>query len=212
MSLFPKDEVFYHLFEKQAQKLNEASELLADILSNPQKIEEFSLKMKKIEEEADALGHSVIDNLIRSFITPIEGEDIDILRQKLDDIMDCIEKATNRMVIYKIKTPFPSEIKEYIKIIRQAINEIDKGIKEIRNVRKFQSELHLRCEKLNELENVGDAVNRTALKNLMSVPDAEAKKIVEIIKLKEIYETFENAIDFCEDVGNIFESILIKNR
>lgn len=148
----------------------------------------------------------------RSFITPIEGEDINILRQRLDDIMDCVEKAVNRMVLYKIPLPFPSEIKAYIKIIKQAIEEIDKGVKEIRNVRKFQESLHSRCEKLNELENIGDAVNRTALRNLVAVSRPTPEKILEVIKLKEIYETFENAIDFCEDIGNIFESILIKNR
>ncbi len=212
INLFPEDEVFYTLFEKQAEKLTEAARLLDEILKNPQNLEELSLKMKKIEIEADSLGHNVIDHLRRSFITPLEGEDIDLLRQKLDDIMDFIERAVNRMVIYRIPQPFSKEIEEYIKILRKAIEEINRGVREIRNVRKYQENLHQCCQQLNYLEDDGDKINRGALKNLMNVSQTNPEKNLEIMKLKEIYETFENAIDSCEDVGNIFESILIKNR
>jgi predicted phosphate transport protein (TIGR00153 family) len=212
INLFPKDEIFYNLFERQAEKLNEAAQLLVEILKTPQRLEEFSLKMKKLEEEADSLGHNVVDQLRKSFITPLEGEDIDLLRQKLDDVMDFIERGINRMVIYHIPKPFPKEVQEYIEILKEAILEINKGVKEIRNVRKYQESLHQLCRKLNELENRGDLINRAALKNLMNFPQVNPEKNLEIMKLKEVYETFENAIDSCEDVGNIFESILIKNR
>lgn len=212
INLFPKDEIFYVLFEKQVEKLSEAAGILDKILKNSEELGLLSVKMKKIEEEADSLGHSVVDRLRKSFITPLEGEDIDILRQRLDDIMDYIERAVNRLVIYQIPQPFPKEISQYIKILKEAIEEINRGVKEIRNVGKHQEILHSRCQKLNELENMGDEINRTALRNLLNVPQSNPQKNLEIIKLKEIYETFENAIDYCEDVGNIFESILIKNR
>ena len=207
INLFPKDEIFYALFEKQAEKLTEAAGILDEILKSPQELGALSVKMKRLEEEADGLGHSVIDRLRKSFITPLEGEDIDILRQRLDDIMDYIERAVNRLVIYQIPQPFPKEISQYIKILKEAIEEINRGVKEIRNVGKHQEILHSRCQKLNELENMGDEINRTALRNLLNVPQSNPQKNLEIIKLKEIYETFENAIDYCEDVGNIFESI-----
>ncbi len=212
VNLFPKNEIFYTLFEKQAEKLIEATDLLEKILKNPEGLEEIALEIKKIETEADSLGHNIVDQLRKSFITPLEGEDIDILRQKLDDIMDFIERAVNRMVLYRIKTPFPEEIKDYIKIITEAVKEIDKGVKEIRDVRKYQENLHFLCQKLNYLEDEGDIINRNALKNLMNISQTSPEKNLEIIKLKEIFETFENAIDCCEDVGNIFESILIKNQ
>jgi len=212
INLFPKDEIFYALFEKQAEKLTQAAGLLDEILKHSEKLEEMSIKMKTLEEEADDVGHDVVDNLRVSFITPLEGEDIDLLRQKMDDIMDCIEKAVNRMVIYNVSIPFPEEIEKYILIIKEAIGEIDKGIKKIRNVKKYQDDLHVLCQNLNELENKGDIINRNALKGLLGLPQPKQKDALEVIKLKEIYETLENAIDFCEDVGNIFESILIKNR
>ncbi|MBU4298480.1 DUF47 family protein [Patescibacteria group bacterium] len=212
INLFPKDEIFYNLFEKQAEKLTEAACLLDEILKNPQNLKDLSLKMKKLETEADSLGHEIVSNLERSFITPLEGEDINLLRQKLDDIMDHIEKAVNRMFLYKIPRPFPKEIEEYVKIIRESIKEINLGVKEIRNVRKFQSQLRERCQNLNELEDKGDVINRSALEKLMNVSQTSPEKNLEIIKLKEVYEYLEDAIDYCEDVGNIFESILIKNR
>jgi len=211
INFFPKDEIFYTLFEKQAEKLTEAACLLDEILKNPQNLKDLSLKMKKLETEADSLGHEIISNLERSFITPLEEEDIDILRQKLDDIMDHIEKAVNRMFIYKISQPFPKEFGEYGKILKESIEEIKKGVKEIRNVGKYQKNLSFRCQRLNELEDKGDIINRNALKKLMDVSPTPEKNL-EIIKIKEIYEYLEDAIDYCEDVGNIFESILIKNR
>ncbi len=212
MDLFPKNGIFYTLFEKQAEKLKEASCLLSEILNNPQELEALFLKMKKLEEEADDIGYSIIDNLRKSFITPIEGEDIDLLRQRLDDIIDLIEKAVNRMTIYNISKPFPEEIADYIKIIKKSIKKINKGVKEIRNVKKHWQDIHQICLDINCLEKEGDFVNRAALKKLINVSQITPEKILEIIKLKEIYEVLEEAIDRCEDVGNIFESILIKNR
>jgi len=212
MNLFPKDKIFYNLFERQAEKLEEASEILDKILKNPSNLEEYALKMKKVEEEGDDVGHQVVDYLRRSFITPLEEGDIDLLRQKLDDILDAIEVSVNRLLIYKISVPFPGKIEEYFIIIQKAIKEIGKGIKDIRSVSRYQENLHQRCERLNELENEGDIINRMALKELMDSPSVTAEKILEVVKLKEIYDSLEEAIDCCEDVGNIFESILIKNR
>ncbi len=212
ISLFPKDGVFYQLFDKQAEKLKEASDLLKQILDDPQKLEELSIRFKEVEKEADDLGHEVMDHLRKNFITPLEGEDIDLLRQNMDDILDHMEKAVNRMVIYHVAKPFNQAIRDYSEVIFAAISEIYQGIKEIKNVRKYHVQLHDRCKKLNDLENAGDEVNRTALNSLMNAPGADCDKVVEIVKLKEIYETLENAIDACEDVGNMFETILIKNQ
>ena len=183
-SLFPKDGIFYQLFEKQAEKLNEAGVLLRQILEDPQKLEACSVRLKKLEEEADDLGHEVMDNLRRNFITPLEGEDIDLLRQNLDDIIDHLEKAVNRMVIYKIPQPFVQAINDYSGVIQSAIQEIYLGIKEIKNVRKYHEQLHDRCKKLNDLENAGDEINRKALNTLMNAPQVNCEKVIEIIKLK----------------------------
>jgi hypothetical protein len=212
MSLFPKDGIFYQLFDKQTEILVRAAEILTSILNDGHNLEEVWLKLKDMEREADNVGHDVMDHLRKNFITPLEGEDIDLLRQNLDDIIDFIERAVNRLYIYKISQPFPKEVGEYAKVITEAAGEIREGIKEIKNVKKYQDSLHRRCAKLNDLENEGDEINRKALGGLMSSAAGDCSKVVEIIKLKEIYETLENAIDCCENVGNMFESIMIKNQ
>ena len=211
-SFFPKDGVFYRLFEKQAGLLSESAGLLKQVLDPGCDIDVISLKLKELETQADNIGHDVMDTLRKNFITPLEGEDIDLLRQNLDDTIDYIERSVNRLVIYRIKRPYTEEIKDYINVICEAVAEIKEGVNEIKNVKKNHENLHRRCEKLNNLENAGDEVNRRALAKLINKPDVDCQKLVEIIKLKEIYETLENAIDCCENVGNMFESIMIKNQ
>lgn len=212
MSLFPKDGRFYQLFEKQAEHLGRASDILASLMNNGHNLEEVWLKLKDLEREADSVGHEVMDHLRKNFITPLEGEDIDLLRQNLDDIIDFIERSVNRLYIYKISQPFPKEVGEYVKVIVEAAGEIKEGINEIKNVKKYHDSLHRRCEKLNTLENTGDEINRRALSGLVNGPCDDCCRVMEVIKLKEIYETLENAIDCCENVGNMFESIMIKNQ
>ena len=211
-NLFPKDGIFYQLFERQSQKLSEAARLLLVVFNDPQKLAEAAVRLKQLEKEADEVGHELMENLRINFITPMEGEDIDLLRQNLDDIIDFTERAVNRMVIYNIPRPFPQAIGDYAKIIGGAADEIKDGIQEVKNVKKFHESLHHRCFRLNELENAGDEINRRALGGLMNAKNVSCDKLIEIIKLKEIYETLENAIDACENVGNMFESILIKNQ
>lgn len=212
VNFFPKDKIFYSLFEEQAKKLKQGAEVLDKILQNPQKIQEYAQEMKKLESEADAVGHNVVAHLRKSFITPLESEDIDLLRQKLDDIMEFMEAAVNRLAIYKVSLPLPKEITTFIKVLKEIVEEVEKGVAEMRNVRKYQGKLQQRCERINELENITDEIHRKALKKLMEVENPSPAQLLEIIKLKEIYTAFENAADMAEDVGNIFESILIKHR
>jgi uncharacterized protein len=211
-NFFPKDGVFYQLFEKQAEILSQSAGLLKQALDDNGDIGMISVRLKELETQADNIGHEVVDTLRKNFITPMEGEDIDLLRQNLDDTIDYIERSANRLVIYKIKRPYTDEIRDYVNVICEAVAEIKEGVKEIKNVKKFQENLHGRCQKLNDLENAGDEINRRALGGLMNVPNVDCQKLIEVIKLKEIYETLENAIDCCENVGNMFESIMIKNQ
>jgi hypothetical protein len=212
VSLFPQNGLFYQLFEKQAELLGQASDILSVLMNDGHNLREVWLNLKNLEREADSVGHEVMDHLRKNFITPLEGEDIDLLRQNLDDIIVFIERSVNRLYVYKISLPFPNEIAEYVKIIAAAANEIKEGIKEIKDVKKYRDSLHKRCARLNELENEGDEINRRALGGLMNSPCADCRRVMEVIKLKEIYETLENAIDCCENVGNMFESIMIKNQ
>jgi len=210
MNFLPKNNRFFDLFEAQTEKLSQASSLLKQLQENPQEIKEVSLKLRELEKEADNVGYQIVDGLHRSFITPIDRSDIDILRQNLDDIMDGIEKAINRMFIYDI--PFSLDpIGKYFVIIEEEISEIKQGVKEVRNLRRFSQDLREGCRKINILENKGDLVNREALKVLMHPKEMSFSVVLDIVKRKEIYDIFEGVVDHCEDVGNVLESILIKN-
>ncbi len=134
--LFPKEKKFYGFFEHQVHYLDKASILFKRMLSEPEKIEEIAKEMKSLEHEADCIGHETIRVLHKSFITPIERDDINLLRQNLDDIMDGIEMATNRILIYNIAVQglFADKISHYLKIICEAISEIKKGVEGIRNL------------------------------------------------------------------------------
>lgn len=213
MKFLPKEKKFFDLFDAQVDKLTQAAKLLSELRENPQeKIEDIANKMKTLEQEADNIGHEVVDSLHHSFITPIEREDIDVLRQNLDDIMDGIERAVNRMAIYRVSFfTYPNEIMHYLEIIEKAIAEIKEGVSEMRNLKKYSQSLKDRCQRINKLENEGDEINRQVLAKLMNPRETSPSKNLEIIKRKEIYETLEDTIDCCEDVGNILESVLIGN-
>jgi hypothetical protein len=212
MRFLPKERKFFDLFDMQVEKLMQAAALLNKLRKRPQDIKKIAVQIKQLEVEADSIGHQVVDGLHQTFITPLERDDIDILRQDLDDIMDGIEQAVNRLVLYNIPvSTFSNAIIDYFLIIEKAIIEIKQGVTEIRNLKKYSHSLSERCEKINKLEDEGDEINRKALGKLMNPKRTSAKNNLEIMKRKEIYDTLEDTIDRCEDVGNILESILIKN-
>jgi len=102
-NFFPKDGAFYRLFEKQSELLSESAVLLKQVLATDSDINVISLRLKEIETQADNVAHEVMDALLNNFITPLEGDDIDLLRQYLDDTIDYIERSVNRLVIYRIQ-------------------------------------------------------------------------------------------------------------
>ncbi len=206
----PRNDKFFDLFEAQTEKLKQASVLLQELGIHPDQIGNISSRLSQLEKEADNVGYQIIDGLHRSFITPIDRSDIDLLRQNLDDIMDGIEKAINRIFIYNIIFNSDS-IGKYLQIVEEEISEIDQGVKEIKNLGKFSKDLIKHCHRINILEDKGDVVNRSALKTLLNPKDISCSGLLEIVKKKEVYDILEGVIDRCEDVGNVLESILIKN-
>ena len=216
MNLFPHNNDFFGFFEQQVEKLKEASLIIQKIqknLNNPDRkwLGELSSQLKQIEEEADGIGHNIVQELERSFITPLDRGDIDLLRQNLDDILDGLEKSVNRIFIYNLPLKSLHYLDKYFIIIEKEIQEIDKGIIEVRNFQHHSQELIQHCHNMNTLEEEGDRINRKALQELLNPSQLSSANILNIIKTKEIYDMLENVIDKCEDVGNVLESILIKN-
>jgi hypothetical protein len=205
MRFIPKDEKFYDLFEELANKIEEGGIMFTDILNNYEQSEAKIAKLKEIEHEADIITHRTYEKMHRTFLTPLDREDIYNLVNKMDSVLDMIEAAAVRMQLYKIKKP-ADEIKELARILNEAIKKVKKIVHALRDKKKSKEILE-DCVEINTLENEGDIVLRMTMARLFE----REKDPFELIKWKEIFERIEESIDVCEDVSNIIEGIVLKH-
>ncbi len=205
MRIIPRDEKFYDLFEELADKIQEGGKLFQDILSNYKESEPKVAKLKEIEHEADTITHRTYEKMHKTFLTPLDREDIYALVNKMDSVLDMIEAAAVRMYLYKIKEP-TEEIVSLCRVLCQAIGGIRTIIYALKDKKNSKKILEL-CVEVNTLENEGDYILRHAVTKLFE----NEKDAIELIKLKEISERIEEALDICEDVSNIVEGIVLKH-
>ncbi len=203
-SLLPRSVDFFILFDEEARNTGKGVALLKGLLSDFTGVPDKVKQIKEVEHEGDKLTHQTMEKLNKTFVTQLDREDIHALVSRLDDILDFVDAAANRMLLYKITGPTP-EAKKLTDILSQSVDEIIKAIPLLRNLKKPQ-EILKRCIDINSLENEGDQVLREAVARLFE----DGKDPVYIIKWKEIYENLEAAIDRCEDVANILEGIVLK--
>ena len=200
--LLPRDVSFFDFFEKHASIIVEAAK---EFLFNITEGHSFSHPngIKHLEHQADEIVHSCVEALHKTFITPIEREDIHRLLSRMDDIVDDIDAAAACLVIYKIQAITP-ELKTMAQLLYDAVLEVQMGIKGLRNM-KNADEIRKNCTRINLLENKADAVLLKAVGRLFD----DEQDIRNVIKWKEIYENVEDAIDRCEDVADIIEDIIL---
>ncbi len=203
-SLFPREEKFFILFEQSAQNAVKVARQLKDLVNTWENVKERVDMITTMEHDGDAITHQVMAQLYRTFVTPLDREDIALLAQTLDDITDLIHSAADAMMLYKVDRP-TDKAKELTDIVVEASIEVEKGVAEIHD--RIDRDKLLKCSmEINRLENVGDSIYRSALAELfVSSPD-----YTYLIKWREIYENIESAIDKCEDVANILEGIALK--
>lgn len=204
MRLIPREEKFFDMFEKAAQNVVKGTRALHDMLVHYEQTQEKSKVILEIEHEGDILTHEIIDALNKTFITPIDREDIHALASSLDDILDYAEGVADRFDLYRMGKPSEEALK-LAQIIVDASEQIDKAIQGLRDLKHPRRVLD-RCIEINRLENDGDKLFRQALAKLFS----RENNAMEAIKWKEIYENLELAIDRCEDVANVIESVVVK--
>lgn len=205
MKFSPRDEKFYDIFEELACKIEEGAHLFIAILNNYEYSEPKVAKMKEIEHEADEITHRAYERMHRTFLTPLDREDIYALVNKMDSILDMIEASASRMYLYKIKKP-ADELFVLTKILIEAVSKVKWVVHALREKKNFDMILKA-CVEINTLENEGDYVLRTAMARLFE----REKDAVELIKWKDIFERIEESIDVCEDVSNIIEGIVVKH-
>ncbi|MFH0932846.1 MAG: DUF47 family protein [Nitrospirota bacterium] len=206
LSIFPKEIDFFEIFDMAASNLSKAASLFVNLMLS-ENFDNIDVKAKEIyelEQEGDILTHEIMKKLNKTFVTPIDREDLYALASRLDDILDLIWAATERLSIFKLKEP-TKEAMEMAKDLLMTTEVVQKAIKKLKE--KKYSHVQEYCIEINRLENRIDRVFRDALGKLFE----EVKDCIFIIKWKEIYEHIEDASDRCEDVANVIEGIVLKN-
>lgn len=204
----PKDKkVFFPLFEQAANNVvNMAKTLVETVNSNsPETREELIKQIDRLENKGDEITHQIYLELGKNFITPFDREDIHLLASAIDDVADNIHGAANRMSLYRIDD-FNEHIKKLSDLILQASIDLEKAIKELRDLKNVRS-IAASCIRINSIENQADYVFDRAVADLFLYE----KDAIRLIKYKEILASLETATDMCEDAANVMESILVKN-
>jgi predicted phosphate transport protein (TIGR00153 family) len=205
MRMIPKEEKFFDLFDELANKIEEGGALFLDMVEHYEYSEPKIVKLKELENEADVITHNTYEKMHKTFLTPIDREDIYHLVNKMDSILDMIEASAARMSLYKVKVP-AKEIIEQAKILNKTIKKVKYIVHAMRNMKNAKMIIDS-CVEINTLENEGDIIMRMTMTRLFE----QEKDPIELIKWKEIFERIEEAIDVCEDVANIVEGIVLKH-
>jgi hypothetical protein len=202
--LIPNDKIFFDMFERQAGVVKEAAWQLVALTEDFTNVKEKRHEIEKLEHKGDQITHDIYKQLNSSFITPIDPEEISSLASALDEVLDYIDGATEKMYYYNIGATDAHMI-ELAKIIHMSTTEIEGAVKGIRSI-KDPRYIEERCIEVNRLENLADDVLAHAVTELFKTDDA-----ITIIKLKDIYEHLETATDYCEDVANVLSDIAIRH-
>ena len=205
MRLLPHDRSFFDHFEAQGKKTIEGCLAFQQMVADPTGLDGKAERIKQIEHECDEITHAVVAALHQTFITPIDRNDIYRLITKMDDIMDLVEAAAERMALYDM----PSMTKDAADLAACLVSSAEHVLGAVTGIRDLGKPdgILQHCIEINRLENAADNLLRGALAKLFR----EDKDPISVIKWKEIYETLEAATDRCEDVANVIEGVVLEN-
>jgi hypothetical protein len=190
------------MFAAMSNNLIDAARALVDLFADYRDVDAKIEEIRRIEHLGDEMTHSIMRKLNQTFITPFDREDIHTLASSLDDVVDFINAACARIVMYRITDP-PSEAGTLARLILAQAEELGKAVSNLQ-----KSELVLaRCVEINRLENEADQVSRVAIARLF---EHETNPIT-LIKIKELLEFLETATDKAEDVADVLETVVLKN-
>ena len=204
MALFPKKIDFFEIFDRAIDNLAKATDHLVAMFKEPSDFDKKAKVMYEFEQEGDMLTHDIMKELNKTFLTPIDREDIHALASRIDDVLDLIWAAVDRMGVYRLDRPTPEAI-SIAEDLQMTSVILRKVIGELRS--KNYSHVQEHCIEINRLENRIDRLYRDALGKLVNSPNDP----VYIIKWTDIYQLLEDASDRCEDIANILESIVVKH-
>ena len=197
----PVDTAFYDLFSEQAQHLVKGAVLLAEMLVDGANREDVAGRMREAEHQADETTHTLFKKVNSTFVTPFDREDIYRLGSGLDDVMDMMDEVVDLILLYEVKV-LPSELSEQVEVIQRCAELTAEAMPKLTS----PASLEEYWIEINRLENIGDRNHRRTLAKLFS----GEYKTIEVLKLKDIVEALEHAIDTFEGVANTVEQIAVK--
>ena len=203
--LMPRQGRFFDLFNEHAEQIVQGSHELAALMTNHDDLERRTYIIESIEKRADKITRTTIELLHKTFITPIDRDDIHQLISKMDDILDLIEDSAQLMFLYDVRDPTP-EAKKLADICVTCCEKVKVAVALLSSMDNA-AEIMTICNDIDRLESEADHVMRGAIARLFR----EEPDVRELIKLRTIYEHLETVTDRCEDVANIIQGIVIEN-
>ena len=200
----PQEYRFYDLWEKAAEYTVGAAQLLLKINQNYQDADPLARELESLEHNCDEVVHDILDRLNKSFITPLDREDIHAMIVRIDDVVDLTDAAANRMAFFKIGQPTPHSLNLAKQILR-GCEKLNAAVKGMRSPKHYD-QVRLDCIAIHEVENAADDILHEALAELFTIE----KDPIRVIKWKDIYETMETVTDRCEDAANVLQNVIVK--
>lgn len=203
--LVKSEEAFFDMFERATKNLVACVQVFTETVKDFRQLEKGVQKLDDLEHEGDIITHEIMDKLNRTFITPIDRDDIHAIAAGVDDVLDLTEEVADRIYLYKLDKP-TDYLVQMAQILEQSVLEVAKAITSLRDLKRPRRILDYTIE-INRLENEGDMLLKHAMVELFD----SAASPLEVIKWKEVYESLEKAIDKCEDMAVVIESVVVKN-
>jgi predicted phosphate transport protein (TIGR00153 family) len=197
----PVDSAFYELLTQSAAHLVDGAALLAEMLGDGNDRKGIAERMRDAEHQADETTHEIVRRVNSTFVTPFDREDIYALASGLDDVMDFMEEAVDLVLLYEVET-LPAELAEQVEVIQRCAELTAEGMPRLQSMKNLEEY----WIEINRLENTGDKSYRRILAKLFS----GQYEALEVLKLKDIVDSLEAAIDAFEKVANIVEQIHVK--
>lgn len=205
-NIIPRERVFYDLFDKSAQNVVHGAELFASAAEDWSKLGKVTEEIRQTEHQGDLISHEALTRLDKTFVTPLDRDDIFHLICGLDDIIDAMDAAAKRLVLYKVRGP-NEDLAKLARTLVYATQALLNAVQGLRKIHANAETLRQDCIEVHRLENEGDVYHNQALTNLFE----GTSDPIAVIKWKEIYEIVEGAIDYCEDVANIISGLVLKH-
>jgi uncharacterized protein len=200
--LIPRDNTFFEMFSQMSANLIAGARTLVDLFTDYRDLDAKVAEIRRIERVGDEMTHAVLTKLNQSFITPFDREDIHQLTSSLDDVLDFINAACARIIMYRITSPPPVAL-ELARVILLQSQELQRALSLLRK----NGDILTHCVEINRLENEADVISRAAIGQLFD----QEKDPITLIKAKELIEFLELATDKAEDVANVLETVVLKN-